>query len=145
MLSDVIKIVNIDELLAFVGSVSHSHKFSAYLRQSQAKYRTIPTYTKTRWFSLWKTVRNCVSNREHIDAFIVQESKSGKSMVEIERDTWENAEKLMRVLGTFKNACLLLESDKFGSISHVFEAFRLVRQSLIGSDDVQLQQAWKEA
>jgi hypothetical protein len=67
-----------------------------------------------------------VYDREQIDSYIIQETKSGKSPVIIGKDTWENAEKLLQVLGTFKNACLLLESDIFGSISHVFEAYRLV-------------------
>jgi hypothetical protein len=147
MLTDVISVINIDPLVKFAGSTTNSSRFTAYLKKLGAKYCSIPTYSPTRWFSLWKTVRNCLEDRIAIDSFIAGEKRHNRPVVFIPPDAWDAAEKLQGVLQTFKNACCLLETDHFGSISHIFQAFRLVQESLIGNDvrDPRLKVAWDKA
>jgi hypothetical protein len=146
LLHDVLDEVKISPLLAFVGSVANSDRFTNFLIDSNAKYSSIPSYSETRWFSLWKTIRNCLEDRYAIEAFINQEKKHHRQTVVIPQGVWETAEKLKGVLQTFKNACCLLESDKFGSISHAFQGLKLVQECLTnnGNKDDRFEAVWKK-
>jgi hypothetical protein len=127
MSSDLLKEINIDELLDFLAAFSKSSRFTSFLQSSKAKYSSIPTYTPTRCFSLFKTVRNSMANRGAIDSFISKERLTGRSMSPIAQTTWDSVAKLNSVLPTFRYTCKKLEGDESGSRSHVWQAFALLQ------------------
>jgi hypothetical protein len=127
MLADILKEINIDELLEFLASFSKSTRFTGFLQSNKATYTTIPTYSPTRWFSLFKTVRNSLADRVAIDSFIAKERLNGKSVHPISQSTWDSVTKINSVLPSFRYTCKQLEGDAFGSLSHVWQAFAVLQ------------------
>jgi hypothetical protein len=124
MLADVTTAVKpaIQPILAVVAPISLSTRWPKLLKHAQ--YATLPSYTPTRWYSLWKLVRNAVTLREHIQEFITTDPTHKLDPISVE--TWNAAEAFGPVLTTFKNAMLLLERDKFGSRAHGYEALEMI-------------------
>jgi hypothetical protein len=113
----------------------NSIDFAEFLKDFGARYPTIPVYREGEWCSLWKTIRNCLQDRPAIEAFI--EAQNGLEMppTAIPLDIWAAAEKLKEVLDASIQASSLLSSERFGSISHVFEAFSLLQECVIANGD----------
>jgi hypothetical protein len=147
MLGDILSEVSIAPIINFAGSVQNSQKFAKIA--AHAEYKSIPTYCCTRWFSLWKLLRNSVALRREIEEFLSAEKRSGRRVIEISEDHWTAAKILVRVCETCRNAMLLLESDQFGSLSRAFQAFVLLSQACIvgheGHNKDLMKQAWDKA
>jgi hypothetical protein len=145
MLKDVIDayLPQIQLFITFAGTVANSTRFAKVLHH--AHYSLLPTFTPTRWFSMYKLMRNCVADREQIEKYLDQERTAGRTDLRFGADCWRAAEILTSVLATFRNVCLMLEGDNFGSVSRVYQGFLLVQKACLDVDHRTMKDAWGKA
>jgi hypothetical protein len=144
MVHDFIEKINIDELLSFLNSFARSSRFTGYLEKKKAMYKSIPTFSPTRWFSLANAVRNCIADKAEIIQFISKERRKRKPFsMQISDATWEAVEKLHKILQQFRYVCQRLEGDEFGSLSNVWLSFALLQDRC--HKDSSLKEAWDVA
>jgi hypothetical protein len=99
MVGDILEVIDISPLISFASAAARSAKFSEML--SNAQYKSLPTYSRTRWYSLYKLVRNSLADKEEIEKFISTERKAGRKVSDIPEETWEVAAKMEGILATF--------------------------------------------
>jgi hypothetical protein len=114
-----------DPILACARATAMSTKWPGLVEDH--KYATLGSYSPTRWYSMHRVVQNALNLRDELDHFMTQQTKKGRESPAPVDATWKAAENLLPVLATFKNAVLELESDKLGTLSHVYEAMKMVR------------------
>jgi hypothetical protein len=128
----------LDPLFTAVRSVKKSQKFLRLIRD--ANYQSIPTYCPCRWYSLWKLLRNSISLRHELNAFLTK-----KKLDPISDDAWDLAENLLYVVSTFRNSTEKLESDSFGSISYVLLIRHLLTMIVDERKCNEIGRGWKSA
>jgi hypothetical protein len=145
MLADVTNSLkaSVQPILTIVGPISISTRWPKLVKNVQ--YTSLPSYTPTRWYSLWKLVRNAVTLCEEIQHFL--ESDQNRKWAPIPDDAWRTAETLGPVLTTFRNAMLLLERDNFGSRAHGLEALQMIDLAIMrqGHSCPEIIAAWNAA
>jgi hypothetical protein len=137
--------VDIQPILSAIGPISASTKWPKLVRN--AHYATLPTYSPTRWYSMWKLIRNALALRNEIDAFLASLPADASHEGAIPEAAWASADALLPVLETFKNASQILESDTFGSRSHIFEAYQMLEMVIEQQQPLYapLEQGWRKA
>jgi hypothetical protein len=130
MLCDIIAEVrgDIQPIMNMVSVVSGSTKWTKLVRNG--RYATLPTYTSTRWYSVHRLTKNSLNLRVELTQFISEMPDEQRRKHEIPDSTWTAAQQLLPVFGTFRNAVELLEVDAYGSLSHVFEAVKMIGPSV---------------
>jgi hypothetical protein len=128
MLGQLIEAVRafIQPLLTAVGPIALSTKWTKLVKEQRVQ--RIPSYSPTRWYSMEKLVRNCLTLRPQIEEFIATASQSVRHerFNAITCETWDVFQMIHGVLVTFRNAVEMLESDEYGTVSHVLEAHMMV-------------------
>jgi hypothetical protein len=120
----------LDPILSLVKSVSHSTKWPKLVKNH--RYATLPSYSSTRWYSLFRLIRNAVHLKGELTQFIRDQNagREGKDIVQPSFACWDAASHLLPVLETFKMAIELIESDEFGTLGHVYEAFGMIQEAI---------------
>lgn len=85
---------------------------------------SIGSYSETRWYSLWKLLKNALALREEVRAFIGEPWASNLEQFDA---LYGRLTQLYRVVTTFKSATEAVESDRFGSLSVVHSCLYLIR------------------
>jgi hypothetical protein len=138
MLGQLIEAVRgfIQPLLNAVGPMVLSTKWAKLVKAQRVQ--RIPSYSPTRWFSMEKLARNCLSLRPQIEEFIATSSQSVRHerFSAITPETWDVLDMTHGVLLTFRNAIEMLESDEYGTVSHVLEAHMMVDTTITNLNNV---------
>jgi hypothetical protein len=132
MLGDIIECMKpyMQPLLKILGPINMSSKWVKLT--SGKRFQRIPTYTRIRWYSMWKLVRNALELKPQVQAFIEQTSKKWQAdrLANVSEEPWEVMELLSGLLETFRNVTASLESNEFGTLAHVLEGHRLIEKSI---------------
>ena len=110
--------------------IDNTHAFHNFLVSSNTKYISIPTYTKTRWFSIYFTTRNFLELKEYITEFIIQESIQFEEENQFTPEIFEVVSEIIQVVATARTCIKALESEEFGTVSIVLPSLRLLRKSV---------------
>jgi hypothetical protein len=141
MLGDILKRVRSDlnPIFDAVNIIGKSTKFLKLVENCQ--FQTLATYCQSRWYSLWKFLRNGIALHPQINEFL---KKHGSPIVA--EGVFNLMEQLFPIVETFKNASEMLESAEFGSLSHVLQAYRIVEVACVANKDcAQLWEGWQTA
>lgn len=128
-------------LQRFLGSSTVFHNY--LLQDPNCVARALPSYSKTRWYSLFKLLKNIIALQGKIEAFIpiYNASHPGSIIPVPPGDFFPQMCNLIEVISTARNAMLAMESDTFGSISQVIDCFRMLNFSVHSLD----QNIWGDA
>ena len=118
----------LEPLFIIQRTLGSSTVFHNYLIQQNTTVTSLPSYTQTRWYSLYKLLKNVLILQPHIQAFLA--SHRYDSIGVPENEFFNQLSKLITVFGTAKNVMMHLESDSFGTLSMVIDAFRLIKHSV---------------
>jgi hypothetical protein len=132
----------LDRVLALPGRLGRSWKWVKFLSHCQdLNVQGLPTYTKTRWYSLYKVLHHTLILWPHIQEFL-QDKEGGPLSEEI----LPKLERFKDVVATFRNATACLESDKFGTLSRVYDWLSLIKMSCTRDPEWSaLSNGWTEA
>lgn len=115
----------INQFKAIQSRLGSSTKFTAYCRSmDNLKVHTIPTYVKSRWYSLFNMIKAIVTLKVHIINFYNKELREP-----INEEIFINAEYLLSPFRELKFTTKMLESEDFGVIGLLFAGFEAVRQA----------------
>jgi hypothetical protein len=132
MLGDIISALkpDIQPLLSLVGPIAISNKWVALVKDE--KCRRLPSYTPTRWYSMFKLIRNALQLKEKVDQFVRLHPGNNRfdGLTGLPSETWDVLTILFGILQTFRNAIGMLESNEYGTLSHVLEAHMMVTKSI---------------
>ena len=118
----------LDLLFVIQRTLGSSTIFHNYIVQQNATVTSLPSYTETRWYSLYKLIKNVLTLQPHIQAFLTNHRYDSIGVPN--NEFFNNLSKLLIVFGTAKNMMMHLESDNFGTLSKVIDAFRLIQHSV---------------
>jgi hypothetical protein len=144
MLSKIVESVRpecLDELFQFTAAASHSIHWRKLVNNA-TKYNVsaLPTYSVTRWYSLWKLLKNVQIMKDEINLWLTEERRQPISEL-----TWGRLAELFTVVSTFKNATEEIERDSFGTCSYVYDGLTLVRLVCERSEWLLLSVGWHRA
>ena len=115
-------------MLQIQRSLGSSQVFHNYLVQQNAKITSLPSYTITRWYSLFKLMKNFLALKNEIQSYL-QSNRS--NAIGVPKDEYfQIIGELIKVFGTARNVMGNMESDNFGSLSCVIDSFRLLNLSV---------------
>jgi hypothetical protein len=119
---DAVRAECLDELFEFTAAASHSVHWRK-LVNSATKYKAsaLPTYTVTRWYSLWKLLHNAQKMKHEVNQWLTEEKRAP-----IAEETWVRLAKLLAIVSTFTNATEEIESESFGTLSYIYEGLTLL-------------------
>jgi hypothetical protein len=134
-------------LMNIIPSLNGSTKWAFFVHN--ARYSTIPTWTQTRWYSMYELLEHVDVLRDPISAFLRMGTvkKDGVVVTEIPEGTWAMVPIVKRMCQTFKKAVELLESDRFGTLGFVLESWIWIRKAVEAAlpHATALQAAWHDA
>ena len=110
--------------------IGNSHAFHNFLKSANASYSSIPTFSKTRWFSIYHTMRNFIELKDLITEFILSENIKFDDENPFTPEIFETVTEFIEVIATARTCIKELESDSFGTISMVLPAIRLFQKSI---------------
>lgn len=118
-------------------SLGSSSLFHNYVIDARMKVSSLPSYTYTRWYSMYKLLRNTLILKEQIKDFIPEHNRRhSANPIELPGDDFfHELEMLINVIATARNAMMTLESDKFGTISKVIDCFTMLKTTVDSLDD----------
>ena len=109
-------------------SLGSSQVFHNYLVNQKSKLTSLPGYTPTRWYSLFKLMRNFLIMKNNIQAYL---HANHNDAIGVPDDSYfEVIKSLLDVFGTARYVMGKMESDVFGSLSCVIDSFRLLNASV---------------
>lgn len=113
----------INQFKAIQSRLGSSTKFTAYCRSiDNLKIHTIPTYVKSRWYSLFNMIKAIVMLKVHIINFYNTEFRES-----INAEIFNNARSLLSPFRELKFTTKMLESEEFGVIGVLFAGFAAVK------------------
>ena len=115
-------------LLDMQRTLGSSTVFHNYIVHQNACVTSLPNVTPTRWYSLYKLMNNTLKLKMHIINFL--STHRYKSIDSPPEDFFDDLQQLFSVFATAKYVMQKLESDKFGTLSVVIDAFRLLKMSV---------------
>jgi hypothetical protein len=116
-------------ILDLVRLTSASSRWAKFVENG--KYATLPTYSSTRWFSMYRLIHNALELKDEIMDFIDEQMSLGnRNAKQVPEETWHAAEVLNPILETFHYCGELMEKDKFGTLGHVIEVELLMRKAI---------------
>jgi hypothetical protein len=89
---------------------------------------SFPTFCATRWYSLTRLVGHALRMKDDIQEFLAREKREV-----IEEERFREWDVLLAVLQTFANATASIESERFGTISRVYDWLSLIETQLIAA------------
>lgn len=118
-----------------LGSSCLFHNF--VVQDSTIRVSSLPSYTYTRWYSMFKLLRNTLILKDKIVEFIpLYNEKHPQNIIELPEDSFfEQLAMLINVIATARNAMMTLESDEFGTISKVIDCFAMLKSTVDSLDD----------
>jgi hypothetical protein len=130
MLNDILKRISstLEPILDLVRLTACSKKWASFVKEG--KYATLPTYTPTRWYSMYRLIKNALKLKPDITKFLAKLTEDDRNVHPIPDSAWNCAEKIRPVLKTFKYWVGLLESNRLGTLAHVLEAIKMIRMSI---------------
>lgn len=106
-------------------TLSCSSKWQSFIMTSKANVLSLPSYTQTRWYSIFSLIKNSILLQPYIETFY-----SKYNLGDIPNNFFDYLSEIVKVIGTARNAMMILESDSFGTISKVIACFRMLKDSL---------------
>jgi hypothetical protein len=149
MLQDLIDVVRSDlqPIIDCVKPISCSTKWPKL--EKDCACSTLPTFTPTRWFSMWRFLHNAIELRHDIMTFLHDSHQ--RNLEEIydnlnHDETWEVATVMRDLCETFKLAVEGIEGDAYGSLGHVWESFRMIEKAVLSAAHTipSLTDKWRE-
>lgn len=119
-------------------SLGISCLFHNYVTQEpNIRVSSLPCYTYTRWYSMFKLLRNTLILKDKIVEFIpLYNEKHPQNIIELpDDDFFEQLAMLINVIATARNAMMTLESDEFGTISKVINCFAKLKSTIDSLND----------
>ena len=110
--------------------IGNTHAFHNYLILSNAKYSSIPSFSKTRWFSIYFTMRNFIELKEYITDFILQENIQIDEDSSFEPEIFQIVSEIIEVIATARTCIKELEAEEFGTVSLVLPSLRLFKKAV---------------
>jgi hypothetical protein len=97
------------------------------------RYVTIPTFTKTRWYSMGRLLENALHLRVQLTEFLLDLHKRKNSPLaqKLTDEVWQVALAIQTICATVEGAICLIEGDSFGTLSHVLEGLALFKESVV--------------
>jgi hypothetical protein len=133
MLNDVLKKITpvLEPILDLVRLTACSKQWASFVKEG--KYATLPTYTPTRWYSMYRLIKNALKLKGSVTKFLAKlnEEREDRNVRLIPETVWSSAEKFKPVLETFKYWVGLSESNRLGTLAHVLEAVKMIRMSVL--------------
>ena len=118
----------IEQMFVHQKTLGHSTVFHNYLIEHEAPVTTLPSYTPTRWFSIFELMDHYVKLKTFIADFLAASNE------DFDPDVFDAVADLLNVVATAKRAILDLESESFGTISMVIPYFKLLNKSVHSLD-----------
>lgn len=112
--------------------------FHNYVMQDTSiRVSSLPSYTYTRWYSMFKLLRNTLILQDKITGYIpIYNEKHPQNIIELPNDDYfEQLAMLINVIATARNAMMTMESDEFGTISKVIDCFAMLKSTVDSLDD----------
>ena len=122
---------NIDYLSTLQKTLCASTKWISYLQSCKSPLLSLPSYTVTRWYSIYNLLKNAITLQPFIESFAIEQGWS----TEIPYGFFQRLEEIINVIATARNAIMQLESDSFGTISKVIDCFRMIYKSVEDLDE----------
>lgn len=118
----------LSDLFLIQATLGSSTVFHNYIIGQNVKVTSLPSVCATRWFSLYKLMRNTIILQPQIQHFLENNHYDKLSIPPDE--FFQDISLLINVFATAKNVMKHLESESFGTISYVIDAFRLIKHSV---------------
>lgn len=106
--------------------LGRSTVFHNYLIQNGSKTFSLPSHTATRWYSLYKLLKNTFVLKQMIINFMARNDAPHEEIGTIPVQFWIDIENLLTIFATAKAGMETLESDEFGTMSQVIDVFRML-------------------
>jgi hypothetical protein len=110
----------LDELFQFTAHSTHWRKLVS--NATKDKTSALPTYTVTRWHSLWKLLDNAQKIKDKVNQWLVEEKREP-----ISGGTSVRLAELLTIVSRFKNATDDIKRDMFGTLSYVYDGLMLLQ------------------
>jgi hypothetical protein len=107
--------------------------FTKWIKQTKReRYQRISSCSPNRWYSMYKLASNALKLRLQIEEFIgmLPENVIIEKYNTLTNQTWRVLELSHGILATFRNAVQMLESDDYGTVSHIFEGHQMVNTTV---------------
>lgn len=112
-------------LFSLQSHLGRSPVFHNYILARGSKTFSLPSHTITRWYSLYKLLKNVHVLRPHIEAFMARPD-APNDIGEIPVAFWDDVKRFLEIFATAKSAMEKMESNEFGTMSQVIDSFRMV-------------------
>ena len=123
---------DLQPLFDLQASLSHSTCFKNYCINKKLRITSLPSYTKTRFYSLFKLLRNFHEIRESINDFLHDEKRE---LFDVH--LFPKLDILLEFVGTVRHCSLIMEENTFGSISHVIPSLKLIKECVANQTEYQ--------
>ena len=115
----------IDPILSLQRNLSMSTGFTSFCSASNSSITRIPSFTQTRWYSMYDMLYAICELKPIIIAYLSMNHKNP-----VDNSVWTVTAELKATFSSFKEAIAGLESNNYGTKSIVIMAFSMVSQQV---------------
>jgi hypothetical protein len=173
LLGDVIDLYTneIRPLVRLAGKSRKSPRFALICKESGVRKQSLTTFSKTRFYSMYKLLKTALELRPQVMRFRAELSKTPPSKTQIMPEgasssdilrhlddafddgepppsdyeleqALQTAEVLLPIVDVFRVSIAMIEGDDSGLLSFVLPAFSHIKETILGCNDERIRGAW---